>query len=456
MVKYIAYILSLVVTTFVAVISLEAQNSTSSPYSLYGVGVLTPQEDATSMAMGHSGIALAPNDWLDVANPAAVNNLDTLTFYFTAQMKLFYARESTEHDHQSVYSANVDGLAFGFRGTKWWGACIGYAPYSTVGYHMTDNEQYISGTNTKYSIRYTGSGGLSRAFFNNAFTLFDHLTLGISAGAIWGSITKVETALFSQSIGGEDIYNTKKYTMNNWFIEYGMQFNFNIGENNKFRFGAVYNRKTSLKSSYDHIVSNDVSNQLFFDDVTPLKADFTVPESYGAGISYQRKRFTVTCDAKYNKWGDLANSKFSETARFVDNWSIGGGAEWAFGNYNDIFIKRIKLRLGYAFETSYLSLGGRNVDHYKTDVVTWKDKDGVVHTNNVTIPIMNEKNSELDSYAITAGITIPMGRWSNAIVIGYEYRNHGTENMGMVKERFQNFKLAINIRETWFEKRKFE
>lgn len=402
------------------VVKAEAQHGTSSPYSMYGVGLLTFREEATSSGLGHSGIAVAPSNWVNTTNPAALNKLDSLTFYFNMQFKAFYGHEDNGSETQSVYSANIDGVTMAFRCTKFWACAIGYNPYSTVGYNMNERK-YIVGTETKYDINYTGKGGLSQAYINNSFTFFKHLTLGVSTSVLWGSITKTETAEFADAIGGENIYNTKKYTMNNMFFEYGLQYDFNIGRNN-ICIGGVFNEKTHLKSSYDHIVSNDVSSELFFDDVTPLIEDFYVPRSYGAGLSFSNERWLFTVDGRVNEWSKVTNSKFAEAVRFQDNWTAGGGMQYSAGKQGDPFYKRLKYRLGFFYGTDYLKL----------------------------------REVKLENYGMTAGLTIPLGRWNNALVLSYEYQKRGTTFNGMVEEKFQNFKVSMNIRETWFVKSKFD
>lgn len=437
----------------------EAQNSTSSPYSAFGIGQLTPQEDAVAMGMGHTGIALAPSDWINITNPAGIANLDSLTFHFNAQLHWFHGKEYTEQRYtQSVYRTNFDGISFGWRGKPWWAACIGYSPYSTVGYNIYDPYQYIWGSEERYAINFTGTGGVTRAFFNNAFTLFKHLTLGFSAGAIWGSISKKETAMFSN---GETVYNLKKYTMNNFFFEYGLQFDFNVGKFNNFRFGAIYSNKTAMRSSFDHIVSNDISSNLYFDDVTPLDGEFTVPTTYGFGMTYNRRKFTASIDYRENLWGEVKNVKLRETARFLNNHSLGGGVEWACGSDKDPFYKRLRWRLGCYYETSYLGLNTKEIERVETvpqEVVKYDDETNSYTwvTVDMPRPILKKSGAELDALTFTAGLTIPMGRFRNAINIGYEYRKHGTKNNGMILEKFHNVKVALNIREMWFVKSKFD
>ncbi|MCQ2204619.1 MAG: hypothetical protein MJZ15_09285 [Bacteroidales bacterium] len=411
--------LIIILLLMVLCVSSKAQNSTASPYSMFGVGLPVVREDATAAGMGHASVALAPSEWVNVSNPAGLSNLDSLTFYFNFQMKGFYDKLTNANEQQSVYSANIDGITMAFRITKWWGSAIGYAPYSSVGYNLSD-EQFITGTGERYKIQYTGSGGLSRAYWNHSISLWKkHIVLGAGVGALWGSFNKKETALFA-TLNGENIYNTKKYTCNNLFFEYGIQFNFDIGQNN-FRIGGVFNDKRYMRTSYDHIVSNDLGANLFFDNTTAIE-EFAVPRSVTGGIAYTRKKFTLTGDYKYSEWGSLQNVKFGENVRYADCWSAGGGFEYRAGEPDDPFYKRMRYRLGYYYSTENM----------------------VVHHN------------RFDEFGVTAGLTVPLGRYRNALVISYEHVTRGAAANGLVKEKLKSLKVALNIRETWFKKAKFD
>ncbi|MCQ2227536.1 MAG: hypothetical protein MJZ01_06485 [Bacteroidales bacterium] len=400
----------------------NAQNSVSSPYSMYGIGMLNHRENVAAAGLGHAGIALAPSEWVNISNPAGIAGLDSLSFYFNVQMKWYKAKAYTMYERQTVYKGNIDALMMGFRGTKWWSMAFGYVPYSSVGYNLWE-QRSVYGSDAMYTLKHSGSGGLQQAFLTNAVTFFNHLSLGINCGVVWGTFERKESAIFSDELKGENVYNSKKYTCNNLFCEFGLQFDFNIGKYNNFRFGATYNRYRKMRSSYRQIVSNDISAELFLDNKIPPLDEFAIPETFGGGFAYTRKKFTATADFKYAKWSDVKNVKYGEPASsYKDTKSIGGGVEFAPGEPTSPFYKRMRYRAGY---------------HHTTDYVG-------VHN------VYQDRNS------VTLGLTVPLGRSRNSVSVAYEYQDHGTLDYGLVKEEFHNFKFALQIREIWFMKSKFE
>ena len=399
---------------------LVAQNSTLSPYSHYGVGLLTPKEDACAAGLGHAGVALAPNEWVNISNPAALCNLDSLTFYFNFQVKGFHSNQSTSFSTNSLNSANIDGITMGFRAKKWLGIAIGYAPYSSVGYNMTEYE-YVVGTDIRYEKNYKGSGGMQQAFVTASVSPWKHIVLGGNFSMLWGSITKSETAKFSDVLEGEDITNSLKYTMNNIYWELGIQFDFDLGQNN-FRFGAAYSPKKEFYSSYDQNVSNSVSSELMHDDITPLLEDFHVPNNYVVGFAYTRRRFLATIDYRLAEWSKISTSKFHEKVTYRNSYTIGGGMQYSAGNRIDPFWKRLRYRVGGYYTQNYLDLSGINLQEYGADL----------------------------------GFSIPIGRSANYINFSIERAVRGTRYASMVREKFTTLKLAFNVHETWFVKSKFD
>ena len=140
------------------------------------------------------------------------------------------------------------------------------------------------------------------------------------------------------------------------------------------------------------------------------------------GFTYSRKALVGTIEYKVSEWGDIKNTKFKEKVNFRDTYTISGGLQYSPGKPDDPFYKRMRYRVGGFYGRDYLDLTTAN----------------------------------LMQSGFTLGISVPLGRSRNSISISYERQNRGTLSNGMIKENFNNFKIGLNIRETWFMRSKFD
>ncbi len=432
-----------------------AQNSTASPYSIYGIGTLMQKEDATSTGMGHAGLALSPSKWLNVSNPAGIGNLDTLSFYFNFQLRGFYAHNETWNEQQSVYSGNIDGIAMGFRARKWLGIAFGYAPVSGIGYNLKELRT-VQGANDEYYIRASGQGGLQQAYLTGAFTPVKGLTIGASLRMLWGSIKHKEIAELSTT-GGEDMVNERKYTLNNLDYELGIQYGATFGKNT-VRVGAVFSDKRFLHQSYDHDASNAIVSNLMHDDDTPLRTDFYMPRSYGVGLSYSRGRLLGAIDYKKMEWSKTKPIVHGENIRYKDCYSIGGGLQFSAGNPNDPFYKRIQYRVGYYYATNYIKLHEGTIRIPNTTDGTWGNGEFIPNNGSASYYYFDTGRGKnyLAEKTFTLGFSVPVGRSANILTFAFERTERGTERHELASEKINVIKLAFTVHETWFMKSKFD
>ena len=61
-----------------------AQSGTNSPYSQYGIGVLSENPGAQSRGMNGLGIGFHENNQVNFLNPASYSSIDSLSFIFDA------------------------------------------------------------------------------------------------------------------------------------------------------------------------------------------------------------------------------------------------------------------------------------------------------------------------------------------------------------------------------------
>ena len=53
-------------------------------------------------------------------------------------------------------------------------------------------------------------------------------------------------------------------------------------------------------------------------------------------------------------------------------------------------------------------------------------------------------------------MTLPVFRWYNGITIGMELGQRDAVASNLIKERYINFTLGVNLFDIWFQKRRYE
>ena len=72
------------------VISVNAQSGTNSPYSQYGLGVLSDQTSGFNRGMNGVGLGFHEHNQINYLNPASYSAIDSLSFIFDAGHRNHY------------------------------------------------------------------------------------------------------------------------------------------------------------------------------------------------------------------------------------------------------------------------------------------------------------------------------------------------------------------------------
>ena len=62
----------------------------------------------------------------------------------------------------------------------------------------------------------------------------------------------------------------------------------------------------------------------------------------------------------------------------------------------------------------------------------------------------------ISSMGITIGATFPVFRWYNGITVGLELGQRGSLSDNMIREKYINFSIGVNIFDIWFRKTQYE
>jgi len=405
-----------------------AQIRISSPYSRYGLGDLQNNKYLRNISMGGISYGFRNSSAVNYTNPASYTAFDTTSFVFETGVNSHFVQLSTTDLSQTTNYTSLSYLVFGFPVTKWWGASMGLLPYSSVGYKIAMYEILADIGKTKYL--YEGAGGLNQFYIGNAIRL-KNLSFGINAAFIFGSLDKINSVSFPDSISSLGLRLKNSTLVNDFLFTYGLQYQKSLKKDIKIVLGAACNASSHLSAKRDSLAyrffstssgDESIRDTLVYPDSSITKGNIVLPRSIGCGMTIGKKdSWLVGFDYQWQDWEKY--SSFGEKDSLKNSWMASFGAEYT-PKYNSIngYWKRVHYRAGARYNKTYLQL----------------------------------YNNQLDEYAVSFGIGLPLKRSKTAINLGFELGQRGTTDNNLIKEKFGRIILSISAYEFWFIKRRFD
>lgn len=415
-----------------------AQQSTSSPYSFYGLGSLKFKGTVENQSMG--GISVYSDSiHVNLRNPASYAG-SNLSFYNNESRPIKFSIGTTFSNTKIETSSasdkygnfSIDYLALALPINKF-GFGFGIIPYSSVGYSLQSRNE-----NNDLTFRYRGDGGINRVFLGFGYQILKGLKVGVDTHYNFGNITNTSIA-FGYNDQGEMLQyqsrDDRRSDLGGFSFNFGVILDQKISESLDITASFTYTPQSEISSKNKNQFSTIAidANQVEFVqttyeiDLQAINLDNTnlvLPSkiSFGAGIGKSRKWFlgfdyTLLEASKFsNRFVEIENSTF-EDASCV---SIGGFFIPKYDSFSSYW-KRIVFRTGARFENTGL--------------------------------VVN--NESIDEFGISFGLGLPVGRLFSNANIGFEWGRRGTTNANLVEENFYNINLSLSLNERWFEKRKF-
>ncbi|MBQ4446231.1 MAG: hypothetical protein II910_08265, partial [Prevotella sp.] len=129
------------------VLAAHAQSGTNSPYSQYGLGVLSEQSSGFNRGMNGLGMGFREGNQVNFINPASYSSIDSLTFIFDMGLSGQITNFSENGVRKNAKNADFEYAVAGFRVFKHVGVSFGILPFTNVGYSYSSSD-YIDPTNT--------------------------------------------------------------------------------------------------------------------------------------------------------------------------------------------------------------------------------------------------------------------------------------------------------------------
>lgn len=405
-------------------LTLFAQESSSSPYSFYGIGDVKFKGTVENRSMG--GISVLPDSiHMNIINPAHYASLKLTNFAIGGTYA--NSKSKTEIQEGKARRTSLDYLAVAVPVGKL-GIGFGLIPYSSVGYKI---EKRVTSTNLTYS-NYTGTGGINKVFVGFGYKLTKDLNIGADIQYNFGTIETTN----SRYLSGLD------------FIQYGTREN-NISDVRGVNFDLGLSYQTKVNSKYS-----------FFSSLT------YTPE---AKLTFQNSRtielvqFLATGEVSVIETNDIAisDTKIKLPSKIAFGSGFGEVKKWLVGGeitllQNSVLSNRFTDIKGATFEnTVRYSVGGFFIPNYNSysnylKRVVYR---GGFRYENTGLVIQNKS---INDVAGTFGMGLPLSGTFSNINIGLEIGKRGTKYYNLVQENYFNISVGLSLSDRWFVKRKYD
>ncbi|NHM05842.1 hypothetical protein G4D82_01285 [Flavobacterium sp. CYK-4] len=396
-----------------------AQQSTSSPYSFYGIGDIKFKGTAENRLMG--SISMFPDSThVNIQNPAAYPSLNLTTYtvggsFNSSRLNSFYGNEKAQR-------TTLDYMAVGIPMKKM-GLGFGLIPYSAVGYRIrnTDPDGTIH--------RYNATGGLNKVFVGFGYKINNNLSLGADLQYNFGRIETVgiekipEVQLGSQEVNTSDLSGVN--------FDLSLMYKRKINSKIDGYASLILSPQSNLTSKNTRVVSTVLYSDVFdpqnYDVFDPIYSKNTIKlpakATIGFGAGHAKKwmlgtEFTFQQTSKFgNRYNDIQNVEYKNAFRY----SLGGYYIPNYASFSN-YLKKITYRGGFRYEDTGMKI------------------------NNETIR----------DYAFSAGMGLPLGGAFSNLNLGVEYGRRGTAKALLIEENYTNVILSVSLNDRWFIKRKYD
>lgn len=450
MIRYIRFIvLFLLVAAASPVVMAQTLNTTSSPYSRYGLGSLNEDILPQSRAMG--GIATGLNriggySNINSSNPASYGFINLTAI----DIGLFYNNESlnqTGANSQTNSNFRLSHVAFGIPVSKRSALSFGLKPYSELGYNYTQTRSNFgtglaTDTNTVNYI-YNGEGGLSKAYLGYGFGLGKHIYLGANVAYLFGDLKQFRSTEIPGLYGNLNSRIEESNSVGGLTYDFGTQVTFDFGDKTNgaiqtkhLTFGYSVSASSQINTQNRYIVTQYIKD---FNTLVESPASDTVINSQSGsakiklplinrlGVTYQQDgKFLIGADYSIGNWSNLTIAGVNQGLQNSRSVNVGGQFT---PNINAIhnYFATVDYRLGANYQKTYISINNTNI---------------------------NQK-------AVTFGLGLPLSPAIGSlsfykINLSAEIGERGTLANGLIKEKFYNFHIGFMLNDKWFRRYKFD
>jgi hypothetical protein len=441
MIKHIRFVIILFLFTATALgVKAQSTATTSSPYSRYGLGDISPMLLPQNVAMGGIGVATNRiNGFYSInpLNPASYASMG-LTVIDIGIYGKFNTLEKSGQTSQTNSNFRLSHVAFGIPVSSRSAISFGLMPYSEMGYsYRQKTPNFGSGlpadTNA-VNYLYNGDGGLSKFYLGYGIGITKHLSVGANVSYIFGNLKESQSTEVPDLGGVLNSRIEESNSITGLNYDFGAQYTIDFSNRKHLTLGYSASANTKLNTVNSYIVSSyfrdattgdeGVATDSIVNNQQP-SAKIQLPMINRFGISFQNEgKFLVGADYTMSNWSKLTVAGVNKGLRDSKTFNVGGQFTPNINSLSNYFAS-VDYRLGFVYDQTYLYVNNTNIKRY----------------------------------AATFGLGMPLRAVNSSfykINIAAEVGRRGTLVSGLVKENYVNVHLSFTLNDKWFQKYKFD
>lgn len=401
---------------------------------------------AYNKSMGGVGIALRDNRFINPVNPASVTARDTLSFMADVSVygdnKVFRSGDVKSASN----TFNIGSLIMSFPIYKSSAFMIGISPVSNVGYgysyQYTDPNLIGNTGNITYSA--IGKGSTYQAYIGAGVTFWHRLSLGAQFNYYFGSTERTYAQQFTES-SYNGIQNGQEINIHAPGGKFGVQYNQPIGTKASVTVGATYRMQTAMNGyieDYKMTAGSAAVDTLHYkiDTLYSSSGKLKLASEKGVGVCFRyAEKLIVEFDYIRSNWtgsglenipGYHGNSSSASGASYFtttvsEDFRL--GLEYIPNRYDArYYMKRVSYRAGAYYRNEYYKMDGQDVK----------------------------------AMGITLGATFPVHFFQNGrscgLTVAMDLGQRGRLENSLIRERYINFSVGMNLYDIWFIKPKYD
>lgn len=348
-----------------------AQSGTNSPYSQYGLGVLSDQTSGFNRGMNGLGIAFREHNQVNHLNPASYSSVDSLTFIFDIGLSGQVTNFKEGGRKLNANNADFEYAVAAFRAYKNLGVSFGILPYTNIGYSYLSTGKTTTDVSSTYANSYYGEGGLHEVYLGFGWCLFKGFSLGTNVGYLWGDYTKSVTNSYTDAYA-KSISKIYSANVTSYKLDFGAQYQLRIDKKNELTIGATYSLGHKLGADPScRVVSTSSATAVSDTASYSIKDGLEIPASISGGLQWNyNNKLKVGIDYNYQGWGSVSYPVYEVKSNiptyalnnkyYKDRHKVTFGGEYCGDENNRSFLKRLRVRAGASYATPYYKINGQD------------------------------------------------------------------------------------------------